>query len=139
MKVNCVQMMLVNCERAAGRRKVLRGSLDRAVGESISVVILRVRGQGEGSWGTESCLCKGRGGVGAGLRSFRRTGATLGGQQAWAGLGRSVGPWDAIPESPYSAALGFPSGESLLGSPWWVCRGAPDLSCGGCSGGEGGE
>lgn len=47
MKVNCVQMMLVNCERAAGRRKVLRGSLDRAVGESISVVILRVRGQGE--------------------------------------------------------------------------------------------
>lgn len=57
-----------------------------------------------------------------------------GGQQAWAGLGRSVGPWDAIPASHYSAALGFPSG-----SPWWVCRGAPDLSCGGCSGGEEGS
>ena len=28
-------------------REVLRGSLDRAVGEGISVLILRVRGQGE--------------------------------------------------------------------------------------------
>lgn len=28
-------------------REVLRGSLDQAVGEGISVVILRVRGQGE--------------------------------------------------------------------------------------------
>ena len=50
MKVSCVQMM-VNCERAAGQRSVegqfRSGSLDRAVGEGISVVILRVRGQGE--------------------------------------------------------------------------------------------
>lgn len=121
MKVSCVQMM-VNCERAAGQRSVegqfRSGSWRRHLrGDTESE---GAGGSGEGSWGTESCLCKGRGGVGAGLRSFRRTGATLGGQQAWAGLGRPVGPRDAIPVSPYSSSTGspqwgVPDGESLMG------------------------
>lgn len=139
VKVNCVQMM-VSCERAAGQRKVLGCSLDQAVGEGISVVILRVRGQGEEgrALGEPRAACaEGGVGWGAGLRSFRKTGAAVGAQQAGAGL-RSVGPRDAIPVSPYwtgSPQWGGPDGESLMS-----VKGAPDLSCRGCSGGEvGGE
>lgn len=93
MKVSCVQMM-VNCERAAGQRSVegqfRSGSWRRHLrGDTESE---GAGGGGEGSWGTESCLCKGRGGVGAGLRSFRRTGATLGDSRLGLGWGDQWGP-----------------------------------------------
>ena len=119
MKVSCVQMM-VNCERAAGQRSVegqfRSGSWRRHLRADTESE--GAGGGGEGSWGPESCLCKGRGRAGAGLRSFRRTGATLGGQQAWAGLGRSVGPLRchlSLLQQHWESQWGVPDGESLMG------------------------